>query len=226
MPALAQSVRRSLLHPIAQVCLTALCVVLPHEALADPVDQLRQFLTQFHSARGSFEQHSPNRSGAARDGQANARSTSSGSFTFLRPGKFRWQYLKPYQQLIVSDGRTLYLYDKDLAQVTERELSASLPASPASILFGSNRFEDDFTVSNDGESGGIAWVLAVPRQKDSVFDRIRIGFRDGLPAAMQLRDTFGQSTELSFSQVRGNVDLPAADFHFVPPPGVDVLKDK
>ena len=101
---------------------------------------------------------------------------------FQRPGKFRWTYEKPYEQLIVADGQRLVLFDKDLNQVTIKKLQASLPSSPASILFGSNEFEKEFEVSDAGARDGLEWIVAKPRAKDTTFERIEIGFRDGLPA--------------------------------------------
>ena len=193
-------------------------------AWASPTEQLHAFLAQAGSARGDFTQTTPGARGA---GGASARPViSQGSFEFLRPGRFRWVYTAPYEQLIVSDGRSLYLYDKDLNQVTKKKLAGALPASPASILFGANDFEHDFTVSDDGSSDGVEWIRALPNAKDTLFERIRIGFRDGLPAAMQLRDSFGQTTELRFDHVQRNAPLALAHFDFTPPKGVDVLEDQ
>jgi outer membrane lipoprotein carrier protein len=210
----------------ALLCGTAVALWLhAGAASADALDQLHQFLGQTQSAKGRFSQKSPAQTGAPK-GQTAANAQSQGSFEFQRPGRFRWTYEQPYSQLIISDGKTLSLYDRDLAQVTQRQLTGALPASPASILFGSNRLEDDFTVSADGEDHGVAWLLAKPKGRDGVFDRVRIGFQNGLPVAMQLHDTFGQLTELQFTQVQSNPVLPADHFHFVVPPGVDVLKDR
>jgi len=188
-----------------------------------PLDQLHQFLAQTTSARGDFTQQSPRpgTGGAA----AGAPVVSRGSFEFLRPGKFRWTYRTPYEQLIVSDGQHLFLYDKDLNQVTKKKLAGALPASPASILFGSNDFERDFRVQNDGSTDGIEWIRATPNGKDSLFESIRIGFQAGLPVAMQLRDSFGQSTQLAFDHLQRNPALSGEQFHFTPPPGVDVLEE-
>ncbi|MFO0204684.1 MAG: outer membrane lipoprotein chaperone LolA, partial [Betaproteobacteria bacterium] len=113
------------------------------------VEQLRQFLSQTQAARGEFTQRVVARAGAAAQ-------VSSGSFAFQRPGRFRWVYAKPYEQVIVGDGERLYLYDKDLNQVTVRKLAGALPASPASILFGSNDFERDFAVRTAGEREGLS----------------------------------------------------------------------
>ena len=202
------------------VLLTLLLVCGVPAARADSLQQLREFLTQTSSARGDFSQAAGARTGS-RSPQA-----SGGTFEFARPGRFRWETTKPYQQTIVSDGSKLYVYDPDLKQVTVKKLRGAIPASPASILFGSNDFERDFQVSSDGERDGIEWVLAKPRSQDSSFERIRIGFRDGLPVAMELADSFGQTTELRFSGLQRNPKIDPAQFHFDPPKGADVLEDQ
>jgi outer membrane lipoprotein carrier protein len=189
-------------------------------ARADSLQQLREFLTQTSSARGDFSQAAGARTGSR------SQQTSGGTFEFARPGRFRWETTKPYQQTIVSDGSKLYVYDPDLKQVTVKKLRGAIPASPASILFGSNDFERDFQISSDGEHDGIEWVLAKPRSQDSSFDRIRIGFRDGLPVAMELADSFGHTTELRFSGLQRNPKIDPAQFHFDPPKGADVLEDQ
>jgi outer membrane lipoprotein carrier protein len=191
-------------------------LLLPAEA--GSLDQLRSFLTQTTSARGEFVQRVLARSGSNQP-------VSSGRFIFQRPGKFRWSYDKPYEQLIVADGTRLVLYDKDLNQVTIRKLGAALPSSPASILFGSNDFEKEFEVTDAGASDGLEWVQAKPRAKDSTFERIEIGFRDGLPSAMRLADNFGQVTQLTFARVERNPRLDADAFRFNPPKGADVLTE-
>jgi outer membrane lipoprotein carrier protein len=185
------------------------------------LDQLRAFLTQTASARGEFVQRVSARSGGA----GSAQPVASGRFAFQRPGKFRWIYEKPYEQVIVADGERLVLYDKDLNQVTIRKLGAALPSSPASILFGSNDFEKEFDVTDGGARDGLEWVQAKPRAKDSTFERIEIGFRDGLPQAMRLADNFGQTTQLTFSKLERNPKLGAETFGFTPPKGADVLTE-
>jgi outer membrane lipoprotein carrier protein len=195
------------------------CLLLaPLAAHTAPLDQLRAFLTQTTSARGEFVQT------VTRSGSKPAQ--SSGHFVFQRPGKFRWSYAKPYEQLIVADGQKLVLYDKDLNQVTIRKLNTALPSSPASILFGSNDFDKEFEVADAGTRDGLEWIQAKPRAKESTFERIEIGFRDGLPAAMRLADNFGQVTQLAFSKVERNPKLDADSFKFTPPKGADVLEDR
>ena len=197
-------------------------------AQSAPLDQLHAFLNGTTSSRGDFTQQSPGPRAQTASGTSTTGKplVSHGSFEFQRPGRFRWTYSAPYEQLIVSDGKSLYLFDKDLNQVTKKKLAGALPASPASILFGSNDFEHDFSVADDGTKDGIEWIRAIPNSKDSLFERIRIGFQNGLPAAMQLRDSFGQSTELSFDHVQRNPALAPDRFTFTPPAGVDVLEDK
>lgn len=198
--------------------LAAIAGVLAAQAHAAAVDQLRSFLNDTASARGEFVQRVSARTGAS------TPAVSSGRFEFQRPGRFRWSYEKPYEQLIVADGQKLVLFDKDLNQVTIRKLQASLPSSPASILFGSNDFEREFEVSDAGARDGLEWIVAKPRSKDTSFERIEIGFRDGLPAAMRLADNFGQQTQLTFSKVERNPKLAPDAFRFTPPKGADVIE--
>lgn len=188
-------------------------------AHAGAIEQLRSFLSQTKSARGEFTQRVTSRAGATAQ-------NSTGRFVFQRPGKFRWVYDKPYEQIIVADGDRLFLYDKDLNQVTVKKLAGAIPASPASILFGSNEFDKEFEVADAGSRDGLEWIVARPRAKDSPFERIEIGFRDGLPAAMQLTDSFGQISLLRFAKVERNPKVDAEAFRFVPPPGADVLEDR
>jgi outer membrane lipoprotein carrier protein len=187
-------------------------------AQAAAVDQLRSFLADTKTARGEFSQ----RVAAGKRPPV----ASSGRFEFERPGRFRWSYDKPYEQTIVADGQKLYIYDRDLNQVTVKKLGAALPVSPASILFGTNDFERDFDVREDGEHDGLAWIVARPRTRDSQFDAIRIGFKGGVPGAMQIADSFGQSTVLTFRNIERNLKLAVDAFLFVVPKGADVLEDR
>ena len=189
------------------------------QAQAGAIEQLRSFLTQTTSARGEFVQRVARGAGAAVQ-------ESGGRFVFQRPGRFRWSYERPYEQLIVADGQRLTIFDRDLNQATVRKLQTSLPSSPASILFGSNDFEREFEVSDAGTRDGLEWIAARPRAKDTPFERIEIGFRDGLPGAMLLVDSFGQTTRLSFAKVERNPKLDADTFRFTPPKSADVLEDK
>lgn len=195
-----------------------LASVLVTQAQAAAIEQLRSFLTQTTSARGEFVQRVSRGSGAAVQ-------ESGGRFVFQRPGRFRWTYERPYEQLIVADGQRLTIFDRDLNQATVRKLQTSLPSSPASILFGSNDFEREFEVSDAGARDGLEWISARPRAKDTPFERIEIGFRDGLPGAMLLVDSFGQTTRLAFAKLERNPKLEADTFRFTPPKGADVLTE-
>jgi outer membrane lipoprotein carrier protein len=197
----------------------ALLLLAALPARAGAVAALREFLAQTKSARGEFTQQ-------VTRGQSAAAPPSSGTFYFERPGRFRWAYAKPYEQLLVADGERLFLYDKDLNQVTVKRISAALPASPATILFGGNEFERDFAVVDSGTRDGVAWLTATPRAKDTQFERIEIGFRDGAPAAMVLADSFGQVSRLNFVRFERNVRLDPALFRFTPPAGADVLEER
>jgi len=188
-------------------------------AQAAAIDELHAFLTQTTTARGHFDQ-------STQRGKGGSPQRSSGSFEFQRPGRFEWTYEKPYEQRIVADGEKLYFYDKDLNQVTVKRLSGALPSSPASILFGANDFEREFDVKDAGTRDGLSWIDAKPKAKDSPFDRIEIGFRDGLPASMRLTDTLGSATQLTLSAVEKNAKVDPANFRFTPPAGADVLEDK
>jgi outer membrane lipoprotein carrier protein len=199
---------------LVALALTALVNV----AHASAVDQMRSFLSDTKTARGEFSQKV---SAGSKPPVA-----SSGTFEFERPGRFRWTYDKPYEQIIVSDGQKLFVYDRDLNQVTVKKIGAALPASPASILFGTNEFERDFEVRDDGERDGMSWIVARPRARDTQFDAIRIGFRNGVPGAMQIADSFGQTTVLAFKRFERNPKLAAGLFQFVPPKGADVLEDR
>lgn len=206
---------RRLLH----VAAVMLALAAAPTAQASAVAALREFLAQTKTARGEFTQQ-------VTRGQTAAAPPSSGTFSFERPGKFRWTYVKPYEQVLVADGERLFLYDKDLNQVTVKKVAAALPASPASILFGGNEFERDFVVTDAGMRDGVAWLNAVPRAKDSQFERIEIGFRDGVPAAMVIADSFGQVSRLAFSRFERNARIDPQQFRFVPPPGADVLQER
>jgi chaperone LolA len=212
---------RSGARPVAAVLLKSAVLLtwaLATQAQAGAIEQLRSFLNQTTSARGEFVQRVARGAGAAVQ-------ESGGRFVFQRPGRFRWSYERPYEQLIVADGQRLTIFDRDLNQATVRKLQTSLPSSPASILFGSNDFEREFEVSDAGARDGLEWIAARPRAKDTPFERIEIGFRDGLPGAMLLVDSFGQTTRLAFAKVERNPKLDAETFRFTPPKGADVLTE-
>ena len=185
-------------------------------AHATALDQFKSFVAGTKSARGEFTQTQVRTSG--KPGK-----TSSGTFVFSRPGKFIWTYQKPYEQLLQADGDTLYLYDKDLNQVTTRKLGGALGSSPAAILFGSNDLEKNFTLAEAGAHDGLEWLKATPKAKDTTFEQIGIGLKDGIPQAMELKDNFGQTVMLKFTSFQRNPALGAQTFKFEVPKGAEVV---
>ena len=205
-------------HAVSLIIAAALA--LPALAQAAALDQFRSFVATSKSARGEFSQRLVKND----NGRARVSSESTGTFEFSRPGKFIWIYKKPYEQHLQADGEKLYIYDKDLNQVTVRKLGNALGSSPAAILFGSNDLEKNFTLKEAGERDGMEWLQATPKAKDTTFEQIGIGLRDGLPAAMELRDSFGQVSLLSFTKFEKNPALPDSQFRFTPPKGADVFE--
>jgi len=198
--------------------LAASAFALGGAAHAAALDQFKSFVTSTQSAKGEFTQQ---QLGKSKSGKATP--ASSGSFVFARPGKFIWTYQKPYEQVLQADGETLYIYDKDLNQVTTRKLGNALGSSPAAILFGSNKLEENFTLSEAGARDGLEWLNATPKAKDTSFEQISIGLKGGVPMAMELKDTFGQTSRLSFTNFQRNPQLGAQQFKFVAPQGADVV---
>ena len=150
-------------------------------------------------------------------------SLSKGEFSLQRPGKFRWIYAAPTEQLIVGDGVRVWIYDRDLAQVTVRRMAQALGSSPAALLAGGEEVTRAFTFSEAGSRDGLDWLDARPQGSEAGFEQIRLGFDAAGIRAMELVDHFGQRTVLRFSDLRRNLPLEAALFRFQPPPGVDVL---
>jgi outer membrane lipoprotein carrier protein len=186
-------------------------------ARAGAIDDLHAFSTQTRTASGSFVQKVQSRSKASQP--------TSGDFVFARPGKFRWTYTRPYEQVLVADGEKLSIYDKDLNQVTIRKLGDALGSTPAAILFGTTDLDRTFELKDAGTRDGVSWLDASPKEKDSQFQKISIGFRGGELAAMELRDALGQTTTLEFSNVKRNAAVDPSTFAFTPPKGADVLQN-
>lgn len=185
-------------------------------ARADALDTLRAFVRDVKSGRADFSQvvTSP-------DGSRQRR--SSGSFEFERPNRFRFEYRQPFEQLIVADGRKVWIYDADLNQVSVRRLTQALGATPAALLAGAS-LDREFELAAMPSQDGVDWVRATPRQSDTAFQSLRIGFRGQELAAVEILDAFGQRSLLQFSHYQANVALPAARFEFTPPPGADLIE--
>jgi len=186
-------------------------------ANAAALDQFKAFVASTKAAKGEFTQKVV--------AQGSKDKLSSGSFVFARPGKFIWSYTKPYDQVLQADGEQLFIYDKDLNQVTTRKLGDALGSSPAAILFGSNDLEKNFALSEAGNRDGLEWLKATPKAKDSSFEQILIGLKNGTPEAMELKDSFGQTSILAFKKFEKNPALNATSFKFVMPKGADVINN-
>jgi outer membrane lipoprotein carrier protein len=199
--------------------LVAALLVFAVQTQAGGLEQFKTFVSGTHSAKGDFVQ----RQMKVVNGEMKLSDQSSGTFMFARPGKFIWLYQKPFEQLLQADGEKMYLYDKDLNQVTTRLLGNALSSSPAAILFGSNDLESNFTLKDVGQKDAMDWLQAVPKDKDSTFTLISIGMQNGMPREMDLRDNFGKTTIILLQNVERNPALKADQFKFVIPPGADVF---
>jgi outer membrane lipoprotein carrier protein len=185
-------------------------------AHADAVDTLRTFVRDVKSGRADFTQVVTSPDGAR-------KKTSSGSFEFARPNRFRFAYARPFEQLIVADGRKVWIHDADLNQVTSRRLAQALGATPAALLAGGS-LDDDFELSALPPKDGLDWVKATPKAKDGPFQSVAIGFRGSDLAALEIVDSFGQRSLLTFSNFAANVPIATDRFVFTPPPGADVIE--
>lgn len=198
--------------------LLILLSLLPGLASAAATDALKVFLTQTQTVKARFAQ-------MVLDKNLKPLQQAQGVMQFSRPGKFRWDYQTPYEQVIVGDGSKLWIYDKDLNQVTVRKLDRALGSSPAALLSGSNDLERDYKLSNLGMDKGLDWLEALPKSRETVFERVRMGFGKSGLEAMELRDQFGQTTVITFADVERNPRIAADVFRFTPPQGADVISE-
>ena len=188
-------------------------------AQAGAIDKLKSFIASTRSAQANFTQ-------VVSDQNGSRMQSASGVMQFQRPGRFRWTYQNPYEQIIVGDGAKFWLYDKDLNQVTVKKLDAALGSSPAALLAGSNEIERGFVLKEAGSRDNLEWLQASPKSQDSSFSSVLMGFdaQDGL-VAMELNDTFGHKTLLRFTSMQRNPKIAAGQFQFAPPAGADVVGD-
>jgi chaperone LolA len=199
--------------------LIAACLLCAAAAVdAASIENLKSFLQQTNSGKANFAQ-------IIVDKNLKELQRVTGTMQFQRPGKFRWEYHKPYEQSIVGDGVRLWIYDKDLNQVTVRKLDRALGNSPAALLAGNNEIERVYTLTNLGSQEGLDWLEAVPKSQENAFERVRLGFKDGGLDAMELRDAFGQVTIIRFSALERNPKLAPDAFRFTPPKGADVINE-
>jgi outer membrane lipoprotein carrier protein len=193
-------------------------------AQASGLDSLEAFVKSAKSGRAEFTQVV---TAPAREGQAARSKTSAGTFEFQRPSRFRFDYKKPFEQTIVADGQTLWLYDVDLSQVTARKQAAVLGSTPAAIIASAPdiaTLRKDFNLEAAPEKDGMQWVQATPKVKDGQLTSMKVGFRGNELGALEILDSFGQRSVLTFSKMQLNAAIPAEQFQFKPPQGVAVLK--
>lgn len=191
--------------------------VFPLSAYAGATDKLKSFITSTHSAQANFTQE-------VRDKSGKRIQSASGTMQFVRPGKFRWVYQKPFEQLIVGDGEKFWLHDVELNQVTVKKIDAALGSSPAALLSGSNEIERDFQLKDIGTKDNLEWLQATPRAQDTSFEKVLMAFNaQSELMVMELQDVFGHTTVLRFSKLKRNPQLSPQLFKFVPPKGADVL---
>ncbi len=195
--------------------------MLSHGAYASdqPIKKLQAFLKSSKSLTADFKQVLINEAGSPYQ-------TSSGLFYLQRPGKFRWDYLKPFQQQIVSTSGKVWFYDADLEQVTVKTLDESVGSTPALLLSGEISLEDNFIMENQGAEGDLLWIRLLPKNKDSSFKYIVIGLNKGVLGGMELSDNFGQLTRIYFSNVVLNPPIKPTVFEFKAPAGADVFSDQ
>ena len=187
-------------------------------AHAGGLEQLKSFLVDAKTIKAAFEQ-------TVADGSGKVIQQSTGSMQLSRPGKFRWEYVKPYRQLVVGDGEKLWLYDPDLNQVTVKKLDKAIGSSPAALLAGDAEIEKNFNLKDGGADKNLNWVEATPKSSESTFERVRMGFASSGLSVLELKDNFGQTTVIRFANVQLNSKPAAGDFSFTPPKGADVISD-
>ena len=194
----------------------ALLSAAPVAARADAVDALKSFVQDVKTGRATFTQTVTSPDGGK-------TKTSSGSFEFARPDRFRFAYTKPFEQLIVADGQKVWIYDADLNQVSARKFSQALGTTPAALLAGGD-LARDFDVIAEPSKDGLDWAKATPKAKDGAFESMRIGFKGKQLMAVEITDSFAQRSRLTFAQFAPNVELSPQSFQFTVPKGADVLE--
>ena len=219
---------RVLNDTMKKIIATVLIATSAQLACADGLKSLEDFVKIVKTGRADFTQVV---TAPPKDGQAARSKTSSGTFEFQRPNRFRFVYQKPFAQTIVADGQTLWLYDVDLNQVTARPQSQVLGSTPAALIAAApdlRALQADFALQAAPDKDGLQWVNATPKSKDGQLQSVRMGFKpsdkgDEL-AVLEILDSFGQRSVLSFSGFQVNPGLPADSFQFKPPAGADVLR--
>lgn len=185
-------------------------------SIASPTSEVEKYLSGLATWSADFKQ-------TIDDGHGNVVRSAAGKLYLQKPGKFRWDYSEPSEQLILADGKQIWFYDKDLQQANVRPMDASLANTPAVLLSGGGSLSGQFDVTALAPSDGLEWYQLIPKHPDTDFQLVRIGFRNGELASMFLADKLNQVTQLTFTSPKRNAKLSPDLFTFVPPPGVDVI---
>ena len=211
----ATAIMKSYLRTFSSTVLI-LCLGVSWAKAGVATERLQTFFKEVQSLQGDFTQ-------TVYDQDMNIKDSAQGTFALQRPGKFHWSYEKPYRQVIVANGEKVWIYDSELEQVTVKKLDEAVGSTPAQLLSSSESLKRNFTIAELSASQDLEWVELTPRDKDTSFERVRLGFDQHDLRVMELKDNFGQTTRLAFSHLQHNPRLAAALFEFTPPPGVDVV---
>jgi outer membrane lipoprotein carrier protein len=202
--------------PFFPAAFAACVLTAPVAAPAAPVDALREFVRDVKSGHATFTQTVTSPDGAK-------KKSSSGSFDFARPNRFRFAYARPFEQTIVADGEKVWIYDRDLNQVSSRRIGQALGATPAALLAGGS-LDKDFDLANLPAKDGLEWAEAKPKAKDGAFQSVRVGFKGKDLAALEIIDSFGQQSLLRFEAFAANGAIAPETFRFTAPAGADVIE--
>lgn len=197
--------------------------LLPMTAAAAPpsgsaIERMHAFLKDVHSLKADFTQ-------VVLDTNMQQVRKSVGTLEIKRPDRFRWDYATPNKEIIVADGKRVWIYDVELQQVTVKLLNGTLAASPAVLLSGSNDVEKSFAIKDLGAAEGLQWVGLTPKIQDTDFEMVKMGFKGNEVSVMELKDALGNLTRITFSHLVLNPAIPDSLFQFTPPAGADVIGD-
>lgn len=209
---------RSVTVVVATLVAVAASAVRAESVTADGEQRLQAFFARLHTFEADFVQILTDRTGQVLD-------RSSGHLVLAKPWRFRWDYSEPATQVIVADGSRLWLYDRDLEQVTVRTIDTTLAGTPAMLLSGEGTLDEEFRVERVESRGAVDWIALAPVRPDTDFREVRLGLEGDLLRYMELDDKLGQTTLLEFTNVALNPQVDPALFVFTPPPGADVIGD-
>jgi outer membrane lipoprotein carrier protein len=211
--------KRDVFHAVVGTLLLAMLANGVAAAKKPAGDSLHRFFSQVQNYTAQFNQ-------VVLDEALNTIQESSGTLWIERPNRFRWDYDVPFKQQIVADGKKIWVYDQELQQVTVRALTGGLGDTPAVLLAGRGKLDDNFTVKRIGVQGDLEWMQLQPKRKDGGFEDIRIGFEQGRIRILEMVDGFGNTTRVTLRAGKENTKIDTAMFDFKAPKGVDVIGDQ